>query len=83
MLVGRRMLPDVPGHDVPQPNSWAVALVTAGIGVVTFAIIKGNDWGWISPRIALCVVLATALLGLFVRHCIRSPNPFVDPKPGS
>jgi EmrB/QacA subfamily drug resistance transporter len=80
MLVGWRMLPDVPGHDVPRPNSWAAALVTAGIGVVTFAIIKGNDWGWISPQIALCVLLATALLGLFVRHCIRSPNPFVDPK---
>ncbi len=79
MLVGWRMLPDVPGHDVPRPNPWAAALVTAGIGVVTFAIIKGNDWGWISPRIGLCLILAAILLGLFVRHCIRSPNPFVDP----
>jgi EmrB/QacA subfamily drug resistance transporter len=79
MLVGWRMLPDVAGHDVPRPNPWAAALVTAGIGVVTFAIIKGNEWGWISPRIGLCLILAAVLLGLFVRHCIRSPNPFVDP----
>ena len=79
MLAGARMLPDVPGHDVPRPNPWAAALVTAGIGVLTFAIIKGNDWGWISPRIGLCFILAAVLLGLFVRHCTRSPNPFVDP----
>ena len=79
MLVGWRMLPDVPGHEVPRPNPWAAALVTAGIGIVTFAIIKGNDWGWISTRIGLCLVLAAVLLALFVRHCIRSPNPFVDP----
>lgn len=79
MLVGWRMLPEVPGHDVPRPNPWAAALVTGGIGIVTFAIIKGNDWGWLSPRIGLCLLVAAVLLGLFVRHCLRSPNPFVDP----
>jgi EmrB/QacA subfamily drug resistance transporter len=79
MFAGWWMLPDVPGHDVPRPNPWAAALVTAGIGVVTFAISKGHDWGWMSPRIGLCLMLAAVLLGLFVRHCLRSPNPFVDP----
>jgi EmrB/QacA subfamily drug resistance transporter len=79
MLVGWRMLPDVPGHEVPRPSPWAAALVTGGIGLVTFAIIKVNDWGWMSPRIGLCLALSAVLLALFVRHCIRSANPFVDP----
>ena len=38
------------------------------------------DWGWTSGTERLGVVVAAAVcLGLFVRHCLRSKNPFVDP----
>lgn len=80
IVLGLRILPDVPGHDVARPDPVAAALVTAGIGVVTFAVVKGNDWGWMSSRIGLCLILAALLLALFVRHCLRSTNPFVDPR---
>ena len=79
LLVGWRLLPDVPGQDLKRPNAVAAALVTAGIGLVTYAIIKGNDWGWLSREVGLCLVLSALLLGLFVRHCVRSTNPFIDP----
>jgi EmrB/QacA subfamily drug resistance transporter len=79
MVVGWRMLPEVPGHDVPRPNPWAAALITGGIGALTFAIVKVNDWGWASPGIALSFAAAIVCLVLFVRHCLRSANPFVDP----
>src|ERR1700761_3787270 len=52
MIVGAWKLPAVPGHAVARPSPTAAALVTAGVAALTFAIIKGNDWGWTSPGIA-------------------------------
>ncbi|WMT78685.1 MFS transporter [Bradyrhizobium sp. Ash2021] len=79
MLVGWRMLPEIPGHDAPRPSPWAAALVTGGIGALTFAIVKVNDWGWSSPGIVASFVAAFVLLALFAWHCLRSHNPFVSP----
>jgi EmrB/QacA subfamily drug resistance transporter len=79
ILIGWRVLPRVPGHDAPRPSFWAALLVTGGIGALTFAIVKANDWGWASPGIAASFALAVILLALFVHHCRRSDNPFVDP----
>ena len=79
MLVGWWKLPEIPGHAAPRPNPGDAALVTGGIGALTFAIVKVNDWGWGSPGIAGSVVVAAVLLALFVWRCLRSPNPFVDP----
>jgi EmrB/QacA subfamily drug resistance transporter len=79
MAVAWRKLPSVPGHDVEHPSFLAALLVTGGIGTLIFAIVKVNAWGWHSPRIGASVVLSIVLLGLFVRHCLRSSNPLVDP----
>jgi EmrB/QacA subfamily drug resistance transporter len=79
LAIGWRMLPQVPGHAVKRPSPWAALLVTGGIGALTFAIVKVNDWGWTSPGIAATTGLALICIALFVRHCLRSHNPFVDP----
>jgi EmrB/QacA subfamily drug resistance transporter len=79
MLIGWWKLPEIPGHDAPRPNPGDAALVTGGIGALTFAIVKVNDWGWDSPGIAGSTAAAIILLALFVWRCFRSPNPFVDP----
>ena len=79
ILIGWRVLPQVPGHDAPRPNLWPALLVTGGIAALTFAIVRANDWGWGSPRIAASFALAVILLALFVHHCQCSASPFVDP----
>jgi EmrB/QacA subfamily drug resistance transporter len=79
MGIGWWKLPEVHGHDVPRPSAWAALLVTGGIGALTFAIVKVNDWGWGSAGIGLIFAASIACLALFVRHCLRSGNPFVDP----
>jgi EmrB/QacA subfamily drug resistance transporter len=79
MLIGWWKLPEVPGHDVPRPDPWAALMVTGGVGALIFAIVKVNDWGWASPGIGSSFVASIVLLALFVRQCVRSPNPFVDP----
>jgi EmrB/QacA subfamily drug resistance transporter len=79
MLIGWWKLPEIPGHEAPRPNPLDAVLVTGGIGALTFSIVKVNDWGWGSPGIALGFVTAAVLIALFVRRCLRSENPFVDP----
>jgi EmrB/QacA subfamily drug resistance transporter len=79
ILVGWWKLPAVPGHDVPRPNPFAALMVTVGVGALTFAIVKGNDWGWASIGIVASFMLAAASLALFVRHCLTAANPFVHP----
>jgi EmrB/QacA subfamily drug resistance transporter len=79
MLIGWWKLPEIPGHEAPWPNPLDAVLVTGGIGALTFSIVKVNDWGWGSPGIALGFVTAAVLIALFVRRCLRSENPFVDP----
>jgi len=79
LLVGWRRLPRIPGHAVRMPNIWAAATITVGIAALAFAIVKLNDWGWTSNGIALSFAVAAATLALFVRHCLRSSNPFIDP----
>jgi EmrB/QacA subfamily drug resistance transporter len=79
MAIAWWKLPEVPGHDVPRPDPWAAMLVTGGIGALTFAIVKVNDWGWNSLGIGVSFAASIILLALFVRQCLRSLNPFVDP----
>lgn len=79
LLVGWIKLPRIPGHDVPVPNSWAAALVTIGIGALAFGIVKLEDWGWASYGVSLSFAVAAAMLAFFVGHCLRSPDPFIDP----
>jgi EmrB/QacA subfamily drug resistance transporter len=79
ILIGWRKLPRVEGHDVPRPSPFAALLVTGGIGALTLAIVKANDWGWGSPGIVLGFAGAILLLAMFVRHCVIAENPFIDP----
>jgi EmrB/QacA subfamily drug resistance transporter len=79
LAVGWWKLPKVPGHDVARPSIPAALLVTGGIGALTFAIVKVNDWGWASPGIGWSFAASVVCLALFVRHCLYARNPFVDP----
>ncbi|WP_076861629.1 MFS transporter [Bradyrhizobium mercantei] len=79
IVIGWLKLPEVPGHDAPRPSPWAALLVTCGIGALTFAIVKANDWGWSSRGIAYSLSAAAICLAAFAWHCLGSKNPFVDP----
>jgi EmrB/QacA subfamily drug resistance transporter len=79
LVIGWRKLPDVPGHDVPRPDAWGAALVTAGVALVSFALVKATDWGWSSAGVGISLAGGLALLAIFVVHCLRAGNPLVDP----
>ena len=79
LAIGYWKLPEVPGHDVRRADAWGATLVTFGIGVLTYGIMKTGDWGWMSRGTGFVLALAALLLGLFVIDCLRSENPLIDP----
>ncbi len=79
LVIGIRHLPPVPGHAARRPDAWGAALVTVGVGVLTYGIMKTAEWGWASGPTALTLGTGLLLLVLFVVDCLRSANPFIDP----
>jgi EmrB/QacA subfamily drug resistance transporter len=65
---GEPRLPDMPG----------ALLLIAGLGLLTLAIVKGNDWSWdAAATIASLLVGLLALVG-FLARCARHPQPVVE-----
>jgi EmrB/QacA subfamily drug resistance transporter len=79
LVVGWRRLPHVPGHQTERPDPLGVVLATGGVGLLTFGIVKGSDWGWGSALIEGTLAGAAVLIGLFVLHCLQSRNPLIHP----
>jgi EmrB/QacA subfamily drug resistance transporter len=79
LIVGWFRLPDVPGHPGPRPDALGTILVTAGVGSLTFALVKGNDWGWTTAATLGTLAASAVLLGAFITHTRRAANPLIDP----
>jgi EmrB/QacA subfamily drug resistance transporter len=79
LVVGWRRLPHVFGQRSRAPDALGVLLVTAGIGLLTFALVQGSSWGWGSASIDALLAGSAALIGLFVAHCLTSANPLIEP----
>lgn len=80
LVLAWRHLPEVPGNPSEPPSLLAALLITGGIGALTFAIVKGNAWGWRSPGIAASATASLVMLGLFTAHCVKSSNPLIEPQ---
>jgi EmrB/QacA subfamily drug resistance transporter len=60
------------GADFP-----GAALVTAALMLGVFTILQITEWGWVDPRTIAGLVLAAALLVVFVRRQSRIANPLM------
>lgn len=73
VLVPRR------AHASAVTMDWAgVALITSGLFCLTFALIEGNNSGWLSPLIVALLLTATAMLSLFIWRELRARAPLFD-----
>ncbi|MFI6999108.1 MFS transporter [Nocardia sp. NPDC050175] len=65
--------------DPPRPVDWsATTVVVLGVGLVTFALIQGPEWGWANPSIAVPLaagILPPAILAIVRR---RGNEPLQD-----
>lgn len=80
LLAGWRRLPEVAGHATERPDPLGAVLATAGVGLLTFGLVKGPGWGWYSPSIAGVLVAAALLVLGFVLHCLNSRTPLIHPE---
>lgn len=65
---GRRQLPDLPG----------AALFGIAVAALVLGVVKGQEWGWGSPRIIGSFAVAVVLGAVFVRRCTWHRSPIVD-----
>ena len=78
LAVGWLRLPRVDGQPVPAPDVTGAALITAGVGAIALALVKGGSWGWGDVRTIGTLAAAALLLGLFAVNTVRSRNPMID-----
>ena len=76
---GWRHLPDVPGHPVKRPDALGAGLITAGIALLSLALVQGNSWGWGSLRVIGALAVALLMLAAFIARMQTHHNPLIDP----
>src|SRR5689334_4999992 len=65
-------------HPGPLPDAVGVVLLVLGVGLLSLGIVKGEDWGWDSPRVLGSLVLAALVLVAFVVRSARHPAPVIE-----
>jgi EmrB/QacA subfamily drug resistance transporter len=71
----------VPESRAPRPRRLDVvgqALVIAGLGSLTYAIIEGHQSGWLSGKIVALFTLALVCLVALVRYELRREQPLIE-----
>jgi EmrB/QacA subfamily drug resistance transporter len=79
LLIGWRVLPDVPGHPGLRPDALSALLVTLGIGGLTLGLVQGGSWGWQSAATIGVLAASAIVTGLFALRTLRHHNPLVEP----
>ncbi|HEX3788544.1 MAG TPA: MFS transporter [Pseudonocardiaceae bacterium] len=73
----------VPGtrHDrsATVPDLAGVGLLVVAIGVLALGLVKAPDWGWDSPKVIACLVVAILATAVFWRRSLHHPAPVVEP----
>ena len=78
-LLGRQVLPgDQVAERTPPPDYPGVLLVSASLAGIVLAISEGSGWGWADPRVVGAAAGGVVLGGLFIRRCLRHPEPVLD-----
>ena len=66
---GQRTVPDLRGS----------GMLAGAVGALTLGIVQGDTWGWGSPGVIACFVVACALTALVGRRRTTHPSPVVHP----
>ena len=79
IVVGRRVLPHPAGRlDEPLPDLLGAALLTAGIGALTGALVEAPSWGWTSARTIGLFAASAVALAWFLARCLSHERPLIE-----
>lgn len=76
--LGRRHLAESRDSQSRIPAPLGVALLIAGSALITFGLVRGEDWGWLSSGVLISTVAGVAVLAVFVLHQSRTAAPTID-----
>jgi EmrB/QacA subfamily drug resistance transporter len=80
IIAAQRRVPDSRDASVTRmPDIGGAVLLTAGIGSLALAIVKGGGWGWGGGKTIACFAVAGVLLAGFAWRAEHHPVPVVDP----
>ena len=79
LAYGVRLLEEARGRERLLPDALGVVLLIGAAGLLTLAIVKGNDWGWADPRVLAALAGAAVLTPLLVARSRSHPSPVVEP----
>ncbi|HEY2282543.1 MAG TPA: MFS transporter [Solirubrobacteraceae bacterium] len=80
LIAGRRVLREIRHPDVARPDVIGAVLLTAGVALLTVAIVQGGSWGWSSASIVSLLALSIVSIGLLARRILTHPAPIVEPE---
>ncbi len=79
VALGGRVIPRLPRTPARGPFDWAgAAASTAGVGLLAFAVIDGQDRGWALAPVVAAFAAGTCVLAAFVIAERRRAEPLVD-----
>jgi MFS family permease len=62
-----------------MPDAAGVALLVAGVALLSLGIVKGQEWGWGGARVVGTLGAGALVLVLFAIRSSRHPAPVVEP----
>ncbi|MFB8242167.1 MFS transporter [Kitasatospora purpeofusca] len=79
IAVGTRVLPRPRAKENgPLPDLLGALLLTAAIATLTVALVKADEWGWLSPRVLGSLLASALLTAWFLRRSARHHAPVVE-----
>jgi EmrB/QacA subfamily drug resistance transporter len=79
LLFGARTLAERREQATARPDLPGALTLILAIGALVVAIVKGQEWGWGSPRVLALLAAAALLLPAIWWRSARHPTPVVDP----
>lgn len=79
LVIGWRVLPEVPGQVVQPPSPLGAVLITAGVALLILGLVSAEGGNWNSAGVRIGLTGGPLLIAAFALHCLRARNPLVDP----
>jgi MFS family permease len=78
-LRGRRVLTESRDASAARTDLLATGLLTAGVGLLAFALVQSSEWGWGDDRVAAALVVGAVVLVLFALRSRGRSDPVIEP----
>jgi EmrB/QacA subfamily drug resistance transporter len=81
IAVGAKLLRESRDETAPRTvDYFGAVLAVFGVGLLTLMIVQSDEWGWVTQRALVVLILALGFLVAFVMRCRVAAHPVLDLK---